>query len=242
MGSTILKRKDTKKLKKLCFFFRMLAYIFYSTIRFGKLGGKKKMGLVGTANAFLLLFLPIVVLSTAHNIHFGRNLLVVVLGVLVQILQLFVVASFSLRNVPFSEIAARCAAAAIIPSVFAFLLRDAKARKAFALASTPDRERVLATTAAAAALVVHHLGPFYYSIGSAGFDEGPLISGARFNLRLICYLCTASALSGGCPLWLSILAASVSGLCDDWRCDAATALVTSIVALLFRGRASPHQE
>ena len=194
------------------------------------------MGLVGTVNSFLLLFIPFAVLATAHNVHFGRNLLILLLSVLVQILQLFVVAGFNIKGVPFSDIFARSAAAAIIPAVFAFVLRDAKAKKAFGLSTIPDRERVLAISAAAAALVVHHLGPFYYSIGSPGFDDAPLISGVRFNLRLVVYLLVAAALSDGCPLWLCVAAVGVSGGSDEWQFDLISACLTLVLALWFRRR------
>jgi hypothetical protein len=192
------------------------------------------MGLVATVNAFALLFGPLFVLTAVNSIQLTHHLFLLALSVAVQILQLFIVASFSIRNAALSDVFARCTAAAVVPALFFFLLKDARAKKVLLLNSAPgNRAQLLATATAVGALVVHFLGPFYYSIGIPGFDEQPLVSGAKFNLRLVSYLATASALSNGQPLWLSVAAAAVGGLRDSLECEGAATAVVLVLALWF---------
>ncbi len=199
------------------------------------------MGLVGTINAFALHFLPVYVLMAVADIKLGQHVLLLALAVAMQILQLFIVASYSLKSVPLSDVVGRAIAAACVPALFSFLLNDVRARKIVALNANTRRAELLATTMGIGALVVHHLGPFYYSIGTAGFDDGPLVSGVAFNTRLVTYLCTASALSNGSPLWLLLAVTVASGCAESLEVQGAAALLLLLLSVWFNRSPATRQ-
>lgn len=197
------------------------------------------MGIVGTINAFSLLFGPLLVVASVGGVSFSSHPLLLLVGLVLRLVQWVVVATLTSRSVPLSDALARCTAAAAVPALFFAALSSPRWRKTLALAGPPeDRAKALAVAVAGGLLAVDYVGPFLGGIAAPGFNLEGLLAGVTFNLRLISMLGIASAVVGRCPVPLAVAVGAVAGVHPSLECEAGAAVAAVSLGLWFSRKTS----